>query len=169
MPDFAKYLKDLLTKKRSLKHDTMSVTHHVSAILSTIMVQKKEDPRAFTIPCCVGHHDFARALCDNGDSINLLPLAIYKKTGLGMPRPTTIRLQMADRSIKMPVGVVDDVLIQVSDFHLPADFVILDYVVDRDIPIILGRPLLAMGRAFMDSEKSVKSNSESIMRKLFLG
>ncbi|XP_059302275.1 uncharacterized protein LOC132054249 [Lycium ferocissimum] len=61
---------------------------------------------------------------------------------------------MADRSIKKPVGVIDDVLVQVGKFMLPADFVILDYAVDRDIPIILGRPFLATGRALMDSEKN---------------
>ena len=83
-----------------------------------------------------------------------MPLAIYKQSGLGKPRPTTMRLQMADRSIKRPVGVVDDVIVRVGEFLLPADFVILDCAVDRDIPIILGRPFLATGRALMDSEKN---------------
>ena len=154
MPGFAKYLKDMLTKKKTVQHETVSLTHTVSSIISTTLVQKKGDPGAFTIPCSIGHHDFARALCDNGASINLMPLAIYKQSGLGMPRPTTMRLQMADRSIKRPVGVVDDVIVRVGDFMLPADFVILDCAVDRDIPIILGRPFLATGRALMDSEKN---------------
>ncbi|XP_060200118.1 uncharacterized protein LOC132628351 [Lycium barbarum] len=56
------------------------------------------------------------ALCDNGASINLMPLEIFKRSGLGMPRPTTMRLQMADRSIKRPFGVVDDVLVRVGEF-----------------------------------------------------
>ncbi|XP_059315802.1 uncharacterized protein LOC132066516 [Lycium ferocissimum] len=151
---FCKILKELLTKKRLIKHDTVSLTYHVSSTISTTSVQKKEDPGAFTIPCSVGHHDFARALCDNGASINLMPLAIYKKSGLGMPRPTTMRLPMAERSMKRPVGVVDDVLIHVGEFLLSANFVILDYVADRDIPIILGRPFLATRRVLMDSEKN---------------
>ncbi|XP_059306385.1 uncharacterized protein LOC132057798 [Lycium ferocissimum] len=151
MPGYAKYLKDLLTNKRSMKHDIVIVTHHVSSILSTKVVQRKEGPGAFTIPCSVSYHDFARVLCDNGASINLISLAIYKKSGLGIPRPTTMRLQMVDRSIKRPVGVVDDILVWVSDFLLPADFVILDFVVDRDIPIILGRTFLSTRRALMDS------------------
>ncbi|XP_070017300.1 uncharacterized protein [Nicotiana sylvestris] len=62
------------------------------SIIATSTVQKKEDPRAFTIPCTIGEHDFARALCDNGASINLMPLSIYKQAGLGMPRPTSMRL-----------------------------------------------------------------------------
>ncbi|XP_070012309.1 uncharacterized protein [Nicotiana sylvestris] len=149
---FAKYLKDLITKKRTTKNEVVNVTHWVSSIIATSTVQKKEDSGAFTIPCTIGAHDFARALCDNGARINLMPLAIYKKAGLGMPRPTSMRLKMADRSIKRPVGIVDDVLVKVEKFHLPTDFIILDCVVDKEIPIILERPFLATGRALMDSE-----------------
>ncbi|XP_060182231.1 uncharacterized protein LOC132611888 [Lycium barbarum] len=76
-----------------------------------VKVQKKEDPEAFTIPCTIGHHDFARALCDNGTSINLMSLTIYNKLELVMPRPTSMRLQMANRSVKGPVGVVDYVFV----------------------------------------------------------
>ncbi|XP_059289235.1 uncharacterized protein LOC132042719 [Lycium ferocissimum] len=154
MPGFAKYLKDLLTKKKTVQHETLSLTHTMSAIISTTTIQKNEDPGAFTIPCSVRYHDFASALCDNGASINLMSLSIHKQSHLGMPRPTIMRLQMADRSIKRPVSVVDDVLVRVGKFMFPVDFVILDCVVYRDIPIILGRPFLATGRALMDSEKN---------------
>nr|XP_016478901.1 PREDICTED: uncharacterized protein LOC107800267 [Nicotiana tabacum] len=154
MSGFAKYLKDLITKKRTTKNEVVNLTHRVSSISATSTVEKKEDPGAFTIPCTFGAHDFARALSDNVTSINLMPLAIYKQAELGMPNPTSMRLQMADRSIKRPVGIVDDVLVKVGKFHLPADFVILDCVVDKEIPIILGRPFLATGRALMDSERN---------------
>ncbi|XP_070017469.1 uncharacterized protein [Nicotiana sylvestris] len=82
IPGFAKYLKDLITKKRTTKNEVVNVTHRVSSIIATSTVQKKEDPGAFTIPCTIGAHNFARALCDNGSSINLMPLAIYKQVGL---------------------------------------------------------------------------------------
>ncbi|XP_019224281.1 PREDICTED: uncharacterized protein LOC109205970 [Nicotiana attenuata] len=154
MPGFAKYLKDLITKKRITKNEVVSMTHRVSSIIATNPVQKKEDPGAFTIPCTIGERNIARALCDNGASINLMPLSIYKQAGLGMPRPTSMRLQMLDRSIKRPVGIVDDVIVKVGEFHLPADFIILDCAVDKEIPIILGRPFLATGRALMDSERN---------------
>ncbi|XP_070002170.1 uncharacterized protein [Nicotiana sylvestris] len=123
---FAKYLKYLITK-----NEVVNVTHWVSSVIANTTVQKKEDPRAFTIPCTIGERDFARAICDNGASINLMPLSIYKQARLGMPRPTSMRLKMADRSIKRLVGIVDDVLMKVGKFHLPADFVILDCVVDK--------------------------------------
>nr|XP_009777677.1 PREDICTED: uncharacterized protein LOC104227184 [Nicotiana sylvestris] len=114
--------------------------------------EKKENPGAFTIPRTIRAHDFARALCDNRASINWMPLAIYKKAGLGIQRPISMRLKMVDRSIKRPLGIVVDVLVKVGKFHLPTDFVILDCAVDKEIPIILGRPFLAIGRALMDLE-----------------
>ncbi|TMW85596.1 hypothetical protein EJD97_022873, partial [Solanum chilense] len=64
---------------------------HCSAIATRSLVQKKEDPGAFTIPCTVGSLHFAKALCDLGASINLMPLSIYKKLGLGGPKPTAMR------------------------------------------------------------------------------
>nr|XP_016507319.1 PREDICTED: uncharacterized protein LOC107825007 [Nicotiana tabacum] len=152
MPGFAKYLKYLITKKKTTKNEVVYVTHRVSSIIATTTVQKKEDLGAFTIPCTIGLRDFAKALCDNGARINLMTLAIYKQAGLGMPRPTSMRLQMADRSIKRPVGIVDDVLVKVGKFLLPTDFLILDCAIDKEIPIILGRPFLATVRALMDSE-----------------
>ncbi|XP_059310202.1 uncharacterized protein LOC132061389 [Lycium ferocissimum] len=145
MPGFAKFVKDLLTKKRSVQHETVNLTHRVSSIIASTTVQNKGDPGAFTIPCNIGLHAFPRALCDNGASINLMPFAIFKQSGLRTPRPTSMRLQMVDRSIKKLVGVIDDVLVQVGKFMLPSDFVILNCAVDRDIPIILGRTFFATG------------------------
>ncbi|XP_070021386.1 uncharacterized protein [Nicotiana sylvestris] len=92
MPVFAKYLKDLITEKKITKNEVVNATHQVSSIIATTTVQKKEDLGASTIPCTIGARDFARALCDNRASINLMPLAIYKQAGLGMPRPTSMRL-----------------------------------------------------------------------------
>ncbi|XP_070012878.1 uncharacterized protein [Nicotiana sylvestris] len=94
MSGFAKYLKDLITKKKTTKNEVVNVTHRISSIIATSTVQKKEDPGAFTIPCTIGAHDFVRALCDNGASINLMPLVIYKKAGLGRPFLATGRALM---------------------------------------------------------------------------
>ncbi|KAK4724095.1 hypothetical protein R3W88_026874 [Solanum pinnatisectum] len=116
------------------------------------LVQKKEDPRAFTISCTIGLLHFAKALCDLGASINLMPLSIYKKLGLGDPKLTVMRLLMADRTMKRTIGVHHDVLVKVEYVIFSADFVILDCEVDFEFPIILGRPLLAIGRALDDME-----------------
>ncbi|XP_049381422.1 uncharacterized protein LOC125845991 [Solanum stenotomum] len=85
--------------------------------------------------------------------INLMPLSIYKKLGLGDPKSTAMRLLMADRTVKRPIGVFHDVLVKVELFIFPVDFVILDCEVDFEVSIILGRPFLAMGSALVDMEK----------------
>ena len=81
-----------------------------------------------------------------------MPYSIYKKLGLGEPKPTNMRLLIADRTIKRPVGILYDVLVKVDHFIFPADFVILDCEVDVEVPIILGRPFLATGKALVDVE-----------------
>ena len=88
-----------------------------------------------------------------GASINLIPLSIYKKLGLGDPKPTAMRLMMVDQTVKRPIGILHDVLVKVDSFIFPADFVILDCEVDIEVPIILGSPFLATGRALDDMPK----------------
>ena len=119
----------------------------------SIVVLLLQDLGAFTIPCTVGSLHFAKALCDLGASINLMPLSIYKKLGLGDPKPTVMRLPMADRTVKRPIGILHDVLVKVESFIYSAYFVILDCEVDFEVPIIHGRPFLATGRAAVDIEK----------------
>ena len=74
----------------------------------------------------IGLLHFANALYDLGASINLMPLSIYKKLGLGDPKPTAMRLLMADRTMKRPIGILHDVLVKVGSFIFTTDFVILD-------------------------------------------
>ena len=75
-----------------------------------------------------------------------MPLSIYKKLGLGDPNPTVMRLLMADRIVKSPIGILHDVLVKVESFIFPAGFVILDCEVDFQVSIIVGRTFLAAGR-----------------------
>ena len=116
-------------------------------------MQKKKDSSAFTIPCTIGLLQFAKSLCDLSARINLVPLSIYKKLGLGDLKPTTMRLLMADRTEKRPIGILDDILVKVESFIFPAYFVILDCEVDFEVPIILERSFLSTGRALVDMEK----------------
>ncbi|XP_070045206.1 uncharacterized protein [Nicotiana tomentosiformis] len=127
------------------------MTHQVSAIVHS-MAPKLEDPGAFIILCTIGSADFAKALCDLGVSINLMPYSMFKTLGIGKPRPTSMSLQMADQIMKRPLGIIDDVLVRVDTFILPADFVILDCEVDYEVPIILGIHFLATGKALVDVE-----------------
>uniref|UniRef100_A0A1S3ZK82 Aspartic peptidase DDI1-type domain-containing protein n=1 Tax=Nicotiana tabacum TaxID=4097 RepID=A0A1S3ZK82_TOBAC len=153
MPEYAKMMKYLMSRKFNFQDlATVTLTQTCSAVVTRPIAEKLSDPGSFTIPCTIGNFAFAKGLCDLGASINLMPLAIYKRLGIGRARPTSMLLQLADRTVKRPFGILDDVLIQVGKFVFPADFVILDYKVDEEIPIILGRQFLATGRVLIDCE-----------------
>ncbi|PNX61938.1 hypothetical protein L195_g060910, partial [Trifolium pratense] len=64
------------------------------------------------------------------------------------------QLSLADRSITYPHGILQDVLVRCAEFVFPADFVILEMVEDVEVPLLLGRPFLATGRALIDVEMS---------------
>ncbi|PIN21773.1 DNA-directed DNA polymerase [Handroanthus impetiginosus] len=154
MPSYVKFMKDILSKKRRLgDYETVALTEEYSAIIQNKLPPKLKDPGSFTIPCTIGTHFSGRALCDLGASINLMPYSIYRTLGLGEAKPTSITLQLADRSLTYPKGVIEDILVKVDKFIFPADLVVLDMEVDSEILIILGRPFLATGRTLIDVQK----------------
>ncbi|XP_061357374.1 uncharacterized protein LOC133301714 [Gastrolobium bilobum] len=111
------------------------------------------------------HINVPLALCDLGASINLMPKSIFTKLGIREARPTTVTLQLADRSITYPEGKIENVLVRVDKFIFPADFNVLDFEADREVPLLLGRPFLATGRTFIDVEKgalTMRVNNEQI-------
>ncbi|XP_047268098.1 uncharacterized protein LOC124898504 [Capsicum annuum] len=83
MPGYAKFKKDLISKKRSVSFEIRDNHYNCGVISTRSLVQKKADLGAFTIPYTIGPLDFAKALCDLGASINLMLLAVYKMLGLG--------------------------------------------------------------------------------------
>ncbi|KAJ9147268.1 hypothetical protein P3X46_029445 [Hevea brasiliensis] len=127
MPSYAKFLKEILSNKKKLEEfETVALTEESSAILQNKLPPKLKDP---------------------GTSVSLMPLSIYEKMKIGEMKPTTISLQLADRSIKFPIGVVENVPLKVGKFFIPVDFVVLEMEEDVHIPIILGRPFLATAGA----------------------
>ncbi|XP_020263123.1 uncharacterized protein LOC109839099 [Asparagus officinalis] len=158
MPSYAKFLKEILSNKRKLKeYETMVLIEECSAIIQNKLPPKLKDPCSFYIPCVIVNISINRALCDLGASVSLMPMSICKKLGIGDLKPTTISLQLADRSVKYPVGILEDVPIQVGKFFIPVDFVILEIEEDSNIPIILGRPLLATAGAIIDVKSGMIS------------
>ncbi|KAH9769485.1 Integrase catalytic domain-containing protein [Citrus sinensis] len=148
VPSYAKFLKDLCTKKRNMHVQKKAfLTENVSSILQHKIPLKRKDPGSPTISCSIGNHTIENALLDLGASVNLLPYSVFVKLGLGELHPTPVVLQLADRSTKIPRGIVEDVLIQVDKFYFPVDFIVIDTQPIQDsrkhIPIILGRPFLA--------------------------
>ena len=144
-------MKELLTHKRNWKEqETMVLTKECSAIIQHNLPEKMPDPGSFVILCTIGEVGIQRALCDFGASINLMPLSVMKKLQIEEVKPTRISLQLADLSIKLPVGVVEDLLVKVGPFIFPIDFVILDMEEEVKSSIILGRPFLATRRALIN-------------------
>ena len=155
VPTYAKVLKDLCTVKRGLNVNKKAfLTEQVSSIIECKTPVKYKDPGCPTISVNIGGTCVEKALLDLGASVNLLPFSMYKQLGLGELKPTTITLSLADRSIKIPKGTVEDVLIQVDKFYYPVDFVVLDTepvaVGANHVPIILGRTFFATSNAIIN-------------------
>ena len=124
-----------------------------SAIIQKTIPHKSCDLGSFTLPISVGNLYVGKALLDLGASINLIPLSMLKKIGEMDVRPTRMTLQLADRSIKHPYGVVEDLLIKVDKFLFPVDFVVMDIEEDVDVPLILGRPFMKTAKVIIDVDK----------------
>ncbi|KAL6323242.1 hypothetical protein AAG906_029249 [Vitis piasezkii] len=131
VPTYAKFLKDLCTIKRGLNVNKKAfLTEQVSAIIQCKSPLKYKDP------------GLEKALLDLRASVNLLPYS------------TSITLSLVDRSVKIPRGVIEDVLVQVDNFYYPVDFVVLDtdptVKEANSVPIILGKPFLATSNAIIN-------------------
>ena len=160
VPTYAKFLKDLCMVKRGLNVNKKAfLTEQVSAIIECKTPVKYKDPGCPTISVNIRGISVEKALLDLGASVNLFPYSMYKQIGLGELKPTSITLSLDDRSIKIPKGTIEDVLIQVDRFYFPVDFVVLDTepvaVGANHVPIILGRPFLATSNSIINCQNGV--------------
>ncbi|XP_059626936.1 uncharacterized protein LOC132269694 [Cornus florida] len=171
IPVYAKFLKDMCTqKRRSSGHVPKKVllAEQVSSIIQQCTAPKFKDPDAPTISCIIGNHQVERALLDLRASVNLLPYSVYLQLGLGELKPTSIILQLADRSTKQPHSVIEDVIIKVDKFYFLVDFIVLD---TEPVPesrghilVILGRPFLATANASINCRNGVMDLSFGNMK-----
>ncbi|KAG8491810.1 hypothetical protein CXB51_015017 [Gossypium anomalum] len=151
MPNAMKFLKELLANKRKLDEASHVELNAVcSAILQNKLPNKLKDPGSFTIPCLIGSLDVNNALADLGASINVMPYKMFKQLGLGKPKQTRMSIQLADKTIRFPRGIIEDVLVRVDKFIFPIDFVVLDIEEETNTPLILGRPFLATAKTIID-------------------
>ena len=160
VPTYAKFLKDLCKVKKGLGIEKKAfLTEQVSAIIQSKTPVKYKDPGSPTISVNIGGTCIDKALLDLGASVNLLHYSTYKQLGLGELKPTNINLSLADRSVKIPKGIVEDVLVKVDKFYYPVDFVVLDTEPiassPNHVPIILGRPFLATANAIINFRNGV--------------
>ncbi|CAM8951771.1 unnamed protein product [Rhodiola kirilowii] len=140
---YAKFLKDIVSNRRVIEESSMvALNAECSAIVQSRMPRKMQDQGSFSIPISIGKIEIDRALCDLGASISLIPYSLYEKIDMGELHPTTISLKLADRSSRVPNGVLRDVPIKVGKFFIPVDFYVLDMDSEQETPVILGRPFL---------------------------
>ncbi|XP_049360379.1 uncharacterized protein LOC125825077 [Solanum verrucosum] len=150
MSGYAKFMKGIVSKKRSMYSKTIEVSHNCSAIMTSEMITKKEDFGAFTIPCTIDMLQFTKALCDLGGKYKSNALCNLKQLGMGEQKSTTMRFFMANRLIKHPIGILYDKLVMVDRFIFLVDFVILDCEIDAEVPTLLGRPFFPIGIDLVD-------------------
>ena len=160
VPTYAKFLKDLCTVKKGLGIEKKAfLTEQVSAIIQSKTPIKYKDPGSPTISVNIGGTCIDKALLDLEASVNLLPYSVYKQLGLGELKPTNITLSLADRSVTIPKGIVEDVFVKVEKFYYPVDFVVLDTEPissgANHVLIILGRPFLATANAIINYRNGV--------------
>ncbi len=152
VPSYAKFLKEICTNKRKFTEKIQSVAT-VSALTSFQIPEKLQDKGTFTIPCVIGDKTIPRAFCDPGAGISMLSLKEYQSMEMGPLKPTSVTIQVADRNILHPKGVVGDVLVRVDNFIYPVDFYVVD--LSPDLPscqtdVLLGRPFLGTAKAQID-------------------
>ena len=100
MPHYAEFMKDIMSKKRKLDEEgVVSLSATCSDVIQKSFPMKMRNPCSFTIPCTIETYEFGRALCNSGASINLMPLSVVKILSLGELTPTTMTLQMVDRTM----------------------------------------------------------------------
>ncbi|KAL5544375.1 hypothetical protein UlMin_008159 [Ulmus minor] len=164
VPNYAKVIKDLCTLKR--KHNVKKTTflaEQASAVIDSKTPPKYKDPGCPTVACQIGNQACGQALLDLGASVNLMPYSVYLQLGLGEIKPTTVVLQLADRSVRKPRGIVEDVLVQIDKFYYPVDFLVLDTIAivntESKIPLILGRPFLATANALINCRNGLMTLS----------
>ncbi|KAK9922432.1 hypothetical protein M0R45_030896 [Rubus argutus] len=127
VPAYAQFLKNLhLHKRRFADNERFQLNEEVSAIIQHRLPQWKHEFGSFIIGCRIGDETFDGALMDLNTNVNIMPLATYRRLAIGPLKTTSVSLQLVDGATRLPVGIVEDVLIKVNKFILPADFVVLD-------------------------------------------
>ena len=146
--------------KRGLNVDKKAfLTEQVSVIIQSKTLVKYKDLGSPTISVNIRGTCVNKALLDLGASVNPLPYSVYKQLGLGELKPTTITLSLVDRSVKIPKGIVEDVLVKVDKFYYLVDFIVLDTKPVAEgtnhVPVIVGRPFLATSNAIINCRNGV--------------
>ncbi|GKA27979.1 hypothetical protein Tco_0714147 [Tanacetum coccineum] len=124
-----------------------------ASLINNTIPRKEKDPGSFTLPCFINYFCFDNALVDLGASISVMPLSTYLNLGLGELAHTRLMVELADRTVKYPKGIAENVLVGMGKFTFPIDFIILDMPEDIKVLLILERPFLSTAHAKIDVYK----------------
>ncbi|GJU05628.1 putative reverse transcriptase domain-containing protein [Tanacetum coccineum] len=150
---------NLRDQVKSISTTIKAVSHSIRRIGSTqyaaygashinnVISQKEKEPGSFTLPYFINDFCFDNALVDLGASVSVMPLSTYLNIRLGELAHTRLTVELADRTVKYPKGIAENVLVGIGKFTFPVDFIILDMPEDIKVPLILGRPFLSTTRA----------------------
>ena len=173
MPNYLKFMKEIMSNKRMLEaYGIVKLTENCSTIIQRKLLEKLKDPGSFTIPRVIGEHNFGKTLCDLGASINLMSYLVAKRLNLGEIESTALSLQRPDISMTYPKGIIEEGLVKVDKFIFPVDFVVLDMEEDKPASIILGRPFLATDQALIDvknGELTLRVGDDQVKFNLYKG
>src|SRR6185312_7008949 len=151
VPTYAKYIKDILGNKRTLPTtEVVQLTEECSASILDPLLVKKKDPGCPTITCSIGAQYSSNALCDLGASVSVMPKVVYDKLNYHALAPTAICLQLADQSVRYPAGIAENISVNIQNFFILIDFVVLNMEVNTKTPLILGRPFFSTANAHID-------------------
>ena len=167
VPKYAKFLKELCTKKRKMKgNEVLRVGESCSSILQRKIPPKLKDPGSFIIPCSIGKTRFCKAMLDLGSSINVMPSSMYFSLNLGVLKQIGIVIQLADGSNAYPRGVLEDVLVQVNGLIFPVDFYVLDInggCSPKKLSLLVGRPFMKIARTKIDFYNGTLTDRKSVV------
>ncbi|GJU04695.1 homeodomain-like protein [Tanacetum coccineum] len=144
-------LKGLLKERWRMDDEIeASINVHSSEILEDALPPKEKDSWSFTLPCNINNICFEKALADLGANISVMPYSTFTNLSLGELAPTKLIIELADRTVKRPKGLAENMLVGFGKFFFPVDFIVLDMPEDIKIPLILRRPFLSTAHAKID-------------------
>jgi len=139
IPNSQKFLNDLIMERIQEVQKTTVLSHECSAHIQENDVSEKiGDPGSFTLPCSLGSLTFNKCLCDLGASVNIIPLSVAKRLGFNKYKYYNISLILADRSVRLPQGLLEDLPIKIGNVEVPTDYVVLNMDEKPKDPLILG-------------------------------
>ncbi|GJY31999.1 reverse transcriptase domain-containing protein [Tanacetum coccineum] len=143
MLNYRKFLKEIVNSKHKIEQISAAfLSDESSAILQNKVPPKLGNPRSFLILCNFKKAFSCNALADLGASINLMSYSLYEKLSLETLKPTKMSVRLVDRSFQYPVGIAENMLVEVGKFTFPTDFIILKMKEDSKVLLILRRPFL---------------------------